>query len=349
LGAIRLPNNAFKDTANTKVTSDILFFQKVDFATAKNQNQDWLQSFENSDGVMLNQYFQHYPEMVLGTMKKGKSMYGGEDETYCEPDSRDLGVALEQAIQHLPKDIYLHKWEMNNEHTQSISNELSANNVNITVPDKEKTELNELLASTKNYCYTVSNDESKICLRIDNQMVEQDIPQTQRAKLIAMVYMREQVRTVLNVQLDNCSDEWLKHQQEILFGMYHRFTTKYGYLNAKKNKNIFRNDGDCSLLLSLENYDESTNRATRTDIFNKRTIRKYTRPTSADNCLDALKICKNETGRVDIRIIEQLTNKTYEQVIDELDGQIYRNPMAVENSQDQYTGWETASEYLQAM
>jgi N12 class adenine-specific DNA methylase/ribosome-associated translation inhibitor RaiA len=352
LGAIRLPNNAFKDTANTKVTSDILFFQKVDFATAKNQNQDWLQSLENSDGVMLNQYFQHYPEMVLGTMKKGKSMYGGEDETYCKPDGRELGVALEQAIQHLPKDIYLHKWEMG---SVPISNELSANDSNLIILQKETKELDTLLQNTKNYCYNVSNDESKIYLRIDNQMVEQDIPQTQRAKLIAMIYMREQVRIVLNVQLDNCSDEWLKHQQEILFGMYHRFTTKYGYLNAKKNKNIFRNDGDCSLLLSLENYDESTNKATRTDIFNKRTIRKYTRPTSADNCLDALKICKNETGRVDIRIIEQLTNKTYEQVITDLDGQIYRNPTAIVNTtnnlsnneiQDQYTGWETVSEYL---
>jgi len=331
LGAIRLPNNAFKDNANTKVTSDILFFQKVDPITANRQNLDWLSSYESTDKITYNQYFQLNKQMVLGKMQKGKSMYGGEDEVTCEPDGRDLKELLANAIKFLPKNIY--KPKMVFESNKSKSDYFN------------QQKLTKLLENTKNYCYAIGENQ-KIYMRIDDEMIEQNVIQSNKDKLLKMIYLREQVRKILDIQVQGCGDDWLQYQQYTLHNMYTEFTNKFGYLNAKPNKNIFKNDADSSLLFSLENYDEATNIATKTDIFDKRTIKKYVRPTHADTAIDALKICKNEIGKVDIKVLEQLTSKTFEQIITELDGEIYRNPSLLNEQSSKYDGWETVTEYL---
>ncbi|MDR2634481.1 MAG: DEAD/DEAH box helicase family protein, partial [Clostridiales bacterium] len=183
-------------------------------------------------------------------------------------------------------------------------------------------------------------------MRIDNEMVPQNVPQLQERRLKGLIELRQQIRLLLNVQIENCPDGILRREQEALNAMYDSFVRRYGCLNTRTNRNIFRDDADYTLLISVENYDEATGGAEKTDIFTKRTIRKYTRPTRADTALEAVRISKNETGRVDIRIIEELTGKTYDEIIAELDGHIYRNPESAAGTTDKYVGWETAAEYL---
>ena len=320
LGAIRLPNNAFKENANTEVTTDILFFQKS-AAPETEQSSNWLELSENSNGVPLNRYFIDNPHMVLGTMKKGMSMYGGEDETYCEFDGRDLQDALAEAIKKLPQNIY-------------------------TPMDSENSAEPRLLADgldIKNYCYGLVDDA--VYLRVDSELIPQYIPFSNRQRLIAMIELRSLVRQILQIQIEGCSDEILQNAQENLTRKYDRFVWNYGFLNSKINKTVFRDDADFTLLLSLENYDEITQRANKTDIFFTRTIRKYSRPESAETVLEALHIAKNETGLVDLKMIQQLTGKSFDRAVEELDGIIYRNP-AKADLEDKYSGWETAAEYL---
>jgi len=321
LGAVRLPNNAFKENANTEVTTDILFFQKAGAEVALT-NFDWLEIGETTDGVPLNQYFLDNPHMVLGTMKKGKSMYGGEDETYCESDGRDLKLALSEAMGHLPNKVYVP-----------------------AVQENFLEEPKKLAAETeiKNYCYGVI--DGNIYLRVDSELIPQQIPFTNWQRLKAMIDLRQQVRHVLQNQIDGCTDETLKAAQEQLNGLYDAFYWKYGALNRKENKKMFRDDADFTLLLSLENYDEVTGKSQKTDIFSMRTIRKYTRPEKADTALEALHISKNETGKVDLLLMQQLTGKSYDTILTELEGQIFRNP-ATADLEDKYSGWETAAEYL---
>ena len=323
LGAIRLPNNAFKENAGTEVTTDILFFRKRE-TMVSDSNDEWLNIGQTGSGILLNQYFVNNTHMVLGEMKVGKSMYGSDDETFCEPDGRDLKESLSEVIyRYLPKNLYIAK-KANVE--QGISTIIPAD------------------LSVKNFCFSVAQN-NKIYLRINEEMVLQEIPKTNEARLKAMIGLRQQVRKLLNFQIGNCTDEILVREQAQLNDLYDNFVKQYGYLNTRTNKNLFRPDADYTLLVSLENYDEINNTATKADIFSKRTIREYVRPKSADTALEALQICKNETGKVDIRIIEELTSKSFDAVTKELKGYIYRNPTYVTH-EDRYAGWETATEYL---
>ncbi|GHU97953.1 hypothetical protein FACS1894211_00820 [Clostridia bacterium] len=322
LGAIRLPNNAFKNTAGTEVTTDILFFRK---GAAAEQNADWLEIGADANGIPVNGYYLSHPEMVLGTMRKGAIMYGNADETYCEADGRNLSEALSEAVKNLPENVY-------------------APRVRTRAAERSQDEPIPAFLNVKNYCYAVKDD--KIYMRVDNEMIPQNVPQAQEWRLKGLIGLRQQTRNLLNVQIENCPDEILLREQEKLNAMYDRFVRQYGCLNTRTNRNLFREDADYTLLISLENYDEAAGTAKKTDIFSKRTIRKYTRPTRADTALEALQISKNETGRVDLRIIEELTGKTHGEVVAELDGYIYRNPEAVREDGDRYAGWEAAAEYL---
>ncbi|MCL2861946.1 MAG: DEAD/DEAH box helicase family protein [Firmicutes bacterium] len=324
IGAIRLPNTAFKDCANTEVTSDILFFQKPSVSrltpTALSKT-DWISVDTNADGILINKYFVRHPEMILGKMVKGKSMYGGDDETTCESDGRDLATVLSDAIENLPKNIY----------------EKSADNT-----QKEP----KLLADDydiKNYCHAVI--DGIIYQRTDELLLQVSLSPANMQKMMAMIELRETVRHILDIQIQNCSDDILVAAQQKLNILYDRFKGLYGAINHTSNRRLFRSDADYTLLLSLEIYDEVAGTAKKTDIFSKRTIRKYTRPDKADTALEALYISKNETGKVDLDIIEKLTDKSYDTIISELDGQIFRNPASCDFS-DSHSGWETASEYL---
>lgn len=324
VGAIRLPNNAFKENAGTEVTADILFFKKR--GTIIDSNDSWIYVGQNEDGIPMNEYFIDHPEMLLGTMKMGVSMYGSEDETYLAPDDRTLNEALSQAIQNLPKDIYQKQVEI------------------AEIKDEDFLPADYKI---RNYCYAIINDN--LYMRIDDQMAKQTVSKNNFDRFKQMIDIRNQVRNLLQQQIDNCNDTELEEEQSKLNTMYDKFVKKYGYLNSKFNRNLFRQDADYALLVSLENYDESAKTATKTDIFSKRTIRIHERVKSANSAQEALQISKNELGRVDIRYIEQLTGLDYDTIITDLKGAIYKNPVFEtfnSNEDIKYNGWETADEYI---
>ena len=166
-------------------------------------------------------------------------------------------------------------------------------------------------------------------------------------RMKGLISLRKRVREVLQVQLDNCPDEILQNKQRDLNREYDSFVRKYGIVNTQLNRRLFRDDADFALLISIENVDDKTGRAKKTDVFSKRTIKPYQKVTHCETAMDALNVCKSEKGVVDLQYMEQLTGKLFEELVEELGTQIYRNPTkAVLDEGDKYLGWETASEYL---
>ena len=324
IGAIRLPNTAFKQIAGTEVVADILFFQKREEKIyADGENTKWLASKELQDGYLVNEYFHNHPEMVLGTFKEEIGMYGAKDLTVI-PDGRDLKTALMEAIEKLPANFYTNP-------EYSLEEEAGKVEVDYTV---------------KPTCYKAEN--GKLYMRMGDEMVEQDIPkhpQDAYERIRGMIELRGQLRHVLDIQSGGCSDEKLAEEQKILNANYDKFVKKYGYLNSSTNKRLFKDDGDSALVFACENYSEEKKTATKTDIFHKRTIRPYAVPTSTNDCFEALQISKNERGSVDISYIEELTGKDYDTILSELGATVYRNPVEV-NPEDKYSGFETSEEYL---
>ncbi len=324
IGAIRLPNTAFKQIAGTEVVADVLFFQKrPEKIYADSENTEWLSAKEIQDGYYVNEYFHNHPEMVLGTFKEEVGMYGAKDLTVI-PDGRDLNTAMNDAIALLPANIYTNP-------------EYSA---------EEEQQLIEVDYNVKPLCYKAEN--GKLYMRIGEAMVEQEIPkhpQDAYERIRGMIELRNQLRHVLEIQSSGCSDEKLAEEQGILNTNYDRFVKKYGYINGSTNKRLFKEDGDSALLFACENYSDEKKTATKADVFTKRTIRPYVAPTSTSDCFEALQISQNERGQVDISYIEELTDKDYDTVITELGDTIYRNPMNV-NPEDKYSGFEMAEDYL---
>ena len=324
IGAIRLPNTAFKQIAGTEVVADILFFQKREVMIyADGENTKWLASKELQDGYLVNEYFHNHPEMILGTFKEEIGMYGAKDLTVI-PDGRDLKTALMEAIEKLPANFYTNP-------EYSLEEETGKVEVDYTV---------------KPTCYKAEN--GKLYMRMGEEMVEQDIPkhpQDAYERIRSMIELRSQLRHVLDIQSSGCSDEKLAEEQKILNANYDKFVKKYGYLNSSTNKRLFKDDGDSALVFACENYSEEKKTATKTDIFHKRTIRPYAVPTSTNDCFEALQISKNERGSVDISYIEELTGKDYDTILSELGATVYRNPVEV-NPEDKYSGFETSEEYL---
>jgi len=319
VGAIRLPNTAFKENAGTEVTADILFFKKR--PEIIDSNEPWTQIGATVDGVPLNKYFLDHPQMLLGTMRKGMSMYGCETETYLEPDGREFNSTC-GVLDYLPKNIYEHRIE----------------NIRIMMPNVE--DVLPADYNVRNYCYEIANN--RVYMRVNDEMQPQKISSTNFERMSGLIQIRKQVRKLLEVQINGCSDAELSSEQYKLNNLYDRFAKKFGCLNAKTNRGLFRNDADYALLVALENYNETTNEATKTDIFNKRTIRKAIEVEHANNAVEALQISKNQLGKVDIRFIEKLTGLSFERIMQELEEHIYQVPM----SDDKYSGWETATEYL---
>lgn len=328
LGAIRLPNNAFKTSAGTEVTADILFFQKRDRMVEKAKDS-WINVAEDENGVPVNQYFIEHPEMLLGTMAKHKSMYGGDDETELIPDGRDLGVAIAEAIGNLPEAVYDEKKAV------PTGKEVAAAELEIT----------EEHEGLKDYCYTFVGDN--LYQREKDRLIACDLAKTNIERMRGLVRLREQVRRVLNVQLDNCSDEELREQQTELNNRYDSFVKRFGIINSRLNRSLFRDDADFALLISIEDVDEKTGTAKKTDVFSKRTIKPYQRVTHCETAMEALQVSKSEKGFVDIRFMEALTDKPFNDIVEELKGKIFRNPQkCILDEGDKYLGWEDASEYL---
>ncbi len=323
LGAIRLPNTAFKQTAGTEAVADILFFRKrTEKINADAENIEWLGTGKTEEGYEINNYFIKHPEMVLGTLAEETGLYGGKDVT-VKPDGRELSEALEEAVKNLPQGFY-------------------------AVPETSPTEESaiEVDYNVKPMCYKA--DSGRLYMRVGDEMVEQRIPAFPKdayQRLQGMIALREELHRILDIQIKGCSDEVLAEEQKRLNAMYDTFVKKYGELNGQTNTRLFKDDGDAALLFACEDIDKETKKASKAEIFYKRTIRPYIVPTNTDDPFEALQISKNERGRVDIAYIEELTGKDYDSVLFELGDSVFRNPKKV-TPDDKYSGFETAEEYL---
>ena len=321
LGAIRLPNNAFKQTAGTEAVADILFFRKRAEKITDLSREEWLGTGRTAEGYEINNYFISHPEMILGTLAREHGLYGGIDTT-VKPDGRELKAALAEAVKHLPQEFY------NNPETP---------------PAEEAAEPDY---NVKPLCYKAEN--GRLYLRMGDEMVEQTIPKAPKdayQRIQGMIALREGLHHILDIQIQGCSDEVLKSEQQKLNAQYDLYVRKYGNLNSQTNTKLFKDDGDSALLFACENINEDTKVVTKADIFFKRTIRPYVVPTSTDDPFEALQISKNERGKVDIGYIEELTGKDFETVLSELGNAVFRDPERV-NSEDQYSGFVTSEEYL---
>lgn len=322
LGAIRLPNTAFKQTAGTEAVADILFFRKREEKITDLSAETWLATGKTQEGYEINQYFIDHPEMVLGTLVEEQGLYGGIDTT-VKQDGRELKDALAEAIQNLPQSFY-----QNPE----------------TSPAEEQT--TEVDYNVKPLCYKAEN--GRLYMRIGDEMVEQAIPKSPKdayQRIQGMIGLREELHHILDIQIAGCSDEVLKKEQAKLNAQYDLFVRRYGNLNSQTNTKLFKDDGDSALLFSCEDVDEETKAVTKSDVFSKRTIRPYVVPTSTDDPFEALQISKNERGKVDIAYIEELTGKDYDTVVSELGNSVFRDPEIVDEN-DKYSGFISAEEYL---
>ncbi len=323
LGAIRLPNTAFKQTAGTEAVADILFFKKRDYRIEPTEeNTEWLSVGKTEEGFIVNNYFIKHPEMVLGYFVEEHGLYGAIDIT-VHADERTLSDALQKAVARLPEQVY-----------------------EVPTVHEEEQETIELDYNVKPLRYKTAN--GKLYMRMGDRMVEQTIPNTPKDaydRIDGMIKIRESIRHVLQIQADGCSNEVLEKEQEKLNRLYDSFVRKYGILNSSTNTRLFREDGDSALVFSCEVLSEDKKTATKADVFRKRTIRPEESIVPTTDCLEALQICKNEKGRIDIAYIEEMTKKDYDTVLSELGNAVFRDPEQIVEG-DKYSGFETADQYL---
>ncbi|MBQ7131203.1 MAG: DEAD/DEAH box helicase family protein [Oscillospiraceae bacterium] len=322
LGAIRLPNNAFKSNAGTEVTSDIIFLQKRDRII--DIEPEWVNIGKTAEGIPVNKYFELHPEMILGEMKQGVeySLYGNPDETACVAIERaSLKEQLKSAISHLQGEITKSE---KLENVEEIAEKIPAQ------------------ADVCNYSYTVVNDD--IYYRENSVMIRKEFSATVSERIKGMIEIRDCVRTLIDYQVNEYGDNEISRLQEQLNRIYDSFTEKYGLINSRNNAKAFGEDSSYHLLTSLENLDENGELASKADMFYKRTIKPIVEITHVDTASEALAISLSEKARVDMQYMQQLTGKSEEAIFAELKSVIYLNPMGDDtNGADKYL---TADEYL---
>jgi len=322
IGAIRLPNTAFKNNANTEVTTDIIFLQKRERLSVN--EADWLKIGKTKDGVPINEYFIKHPEMMLGKMIFDTKIFGkGSNYTALINNNQnfDLKKGLNSAIQKLNVNIFEHKI------------------------DRENLELENVIPAdpnVKNYTYTLINNE--VYYRENTIMRRIEITGKTLERIRGLHSIREITREIINIQMKGCTKAELKEKQKILNCRYDEFIKEYGYINSKGNNNAFRDDADYPLLCSLEVEDKDNN-IIKADMFTKQTIRPYIHISKVDTANEALIVSLNERGKVDIPFMLGLYKTTPEVLIKELQGKIYLNPIKYDEN-DIIKGWETQDEYL---
>lgn len=322
VGAIRLPDNAFK-SAGTDVTTDIIFLQKREDIRADNF-PEWVDIDEYAEGININKYFISHPEMILGDMELKSSRFGFE--TACKlRDGADMQEKLHKAVMNLSAHI-----SENKTHNET-HNEIELQNVDVN------------LNNVRNLTY-VEKDNKIYYYKNGSLTVPDDLDGKKEERVKGLNNIRQIARKVINIQTFGCTEEELKAEQQKLNATYDKYINKYGAIHSRGNRLAFASDVDLPLLLSLENVDEDGN-ITKADMFSKQTIRPYIPIESADNAIDGLKISLAEKGRVDIKYISMLTHQRKGEVIQELDGLIYKNPVH-SSVTDEYVGYETADEYL---
>ena len=325
LGAIRLPNNAFRANAGTDVVSDIIFLQKRDRPI--DHEPDWVQLGKTEDGFAINQYFVDHPEMVLGELTMESTQYGKEECTVRPIEGAVLADQLAEAVQH-------------------IEGQYTAAEVDAPDIAEEETARRTLPADpdVKNFSYTVVDGE--VFYRENSVMTQVELSDTAKGRVTGMVELRQIVNELIDQQLNDYPDEDIKATQEHLNAAYDAFTAKYGLLNDRKNGRLFEQDSSYYLLCSLENLDEQGQLKSKAAMFTKRTIRPERTVTSVDTPSEALAVSIGEHGKVDLPYMAELlgTPGEYGRITTELSGVIFKDPVA--DADDPEAGWQTADEYL---
>ena len=314
LGAIRLPNTAFKANAGTEVSADILFFQKRESLTK--EMPEWINLGSDANGITVNQYFANHSEMILGEMKEVSGPYGME--TTCAPmEEADLELQLQEAVKHIHGNM-----------AEAVDVETELDDVPESIPADP---------NVRNYSYTVVEDQ--VYYRVNSLMNQVKMPAATAERVKGMVAIRDTVRELIAMQMEETvTDEEIQKQQEKLNQVYDTYTAKYGVIGSNANKRAFSDDSSYCLLCSLEELNEDGTLKRKADMFTKRTIKKAVAVTSVETATEALALSLNERAKVDLSYMAQLTGKTEEKITEELVGVIFKNPLT-----DQ---WESGDEYL---
>ena len=325
LGAIRLPNNAFRANAGTDVVSDIIFLQKRDRPI--DHEPDWVQLGKTEDGFAINQYFVDHPEMILGVLSTESTQYGREELTVAPIEGANLADQLAEAVQHIEGQYTEVEVE-----TPDIAD--AENEKHILPADPE----------VKNFSYTVVNGE--VFYRENSVMTQVELSDTAKGRVTGMVELRQIVNDLIQQQLEDYPDADIKATQERLNAAYDAFTAKYGLLNDRKNGRLFEQDSSYYLLCSLENLDEQGQLKSKAAMFTKRTIRPERTVTSVDTPSEALAVSIGEHGKVDLPYMAELlgTPGEYGRITTELSGVIFKDPAA--DPTDPEASWQMADEYL---
>ena len=315
LGAIRLPNNAFKANAGTEVTSDILFLQKREHPI--DIEPDWIHLGQTADGVPINSYFVDHPDMMLGRMQWDKSMYGNEKETTCEPiPGADLAQQLHAAVRNIDgeyKRIEISEMDMNSERTIPAD------------PD------------VRNFSYALVNGQ--VYYRENSVMTRPVLNQTTQERVKGMIELRDCTRRLIDAQINDATDDDIHQRQDELNRTYDDFTARYGLISDRANNQVFSSDSSYYLLCSLEILDDKGKLKRKADMFTKRTIRQSKPVEHVDTAMEALAVSISEKAGVDLSFMAGLTGKAENVLADELTGAIFRLPEAPDT-------FVTADEYL---
>lgn len=313
LGAVRLPNTAFKENAGTEVTSDILFLKKRD--RVMDLEPDWIHLSEDENGIAMNSYFAEHPEMIVGKMEMVSGPYGMEST--CQPDNtRPFAEQLAETISRIDGEI-----------EEAALDELDSEAADQTIPADP---------DVKNYSYTLVDD--KVYYRENSIMKPVDMKDTMLERIKGMVGIRDCTQELINVQLEEYPDTVILEKQAELNKLYDDFSKKYGLINSQTNKRAFNQDSSYCLLCSLEKTDEEGKFTGKADMFTKRTIKKAEVVTSVDTATEALAVSLSEKARVDLDYMAELSGKDADTIKEELTGVIFQNPVTDK--------WETADEYL---
>ncbi len=314
LGAVRLPNTAFKANAGTEVSADILFFQKRESLTK--EMPEWINLDSNVNGITVNQYFVQHPEMILGEMKEVSGPYGME--TTCAPmEGADLELLLQEAVKHIKGSM-----------APAVDVEAELDEMPESIPADP---------NVRNYSYTVVDDQ--VYYRVNSLMNQVKMPAATAERVKGMVSIRDTVRELIAMQMEeSVTDEEIQKQQEKLNQVYDTYTAKYGVIGSNANKRAFSDDSSYCLLCSLEDLNEDGTLKRKADMFTKRTIKKAVAVTSVETATEALALSLNERAKVDLPYMAELTGKSEEKITEELVGVIFKNPLT-----DQ---WESGDEYL---
>lgn len=314
LGAIRLPNNAFRRNANTDVVADILFFQKRDRAAL--EQPGWVELGTTPEGYTVNSYFAQHPEMVLGEFSTESTQYGKQEVTVKPKEGAVLAEQLKEAVSHIHGTIT--EVELEDSELEEAETSIPAD------------------PSIKNFSF--ANVDGKVYYRENSRMNLMELPAMTTERVLGMIALRDLTQELLQCQMEDGSDAEVALLQQKLNQTYDKFTARYGLISSNANKRAFSQDSSYCLLSSLELLDEEGNLKRKADIFIKRTIRKPEPVTSVDTASEALAVSIGERAKVDVPFMAQLSGKTEDEVIEELTGVIFKNPLT--------DVWEASDEYL---